>query len=156
MRLRADVEDLATSASPIRLRDSRRVIRVPRMPSDDRRLLRAIAARGRRWGGHPTVADLSATVRLRLSSAFSRGSAAGVALEINSQVDRLDLDDVHARLAHERGVRLVIDSDAHSPAGLGALRWGVAVARRAWLQPDDVLNTRPLEAFRALLRRNRR
>jgi len=78
-----------------------------------------------------------------------------VAIEINSQIDRLDLDDVHARAAHDRGVTIIIDSDAHSPTALGGLRWGVSVARRAWLQPDDVLNTRPLAVFRSLLRRHR-
>ena len=77
-----------------------------------------------------------------------------MAIEINSQVDRLDLNDVHARLAKERGVTLiVISSDAHSRRGLGALRWGVVVARRAWLEPGDVLNTRPFDDFRAGLRR---
>jgi DNA polymerase (family 10) len=73
-------------------------------------------------------------------------------MEINAQVDRLDLDDLHARRARDAGVRIVISSDAHSAAGLGALRWGVTVARRAWLAPDDVLNTRSVEDFRAALR----
>jgi DNA polymerase (family 10) len=79
----------------------------------------------------------------------------GVAMEINSQIHRLDLSDSHARLARARGVKLVISTDAHSPASFGLLRWGVIVARRAWAEPDDVLNTRPLEAFRASLRRHR-
>ena len=87
---------------------------------------------------------------------FAAAAAAGVALEINSQVDRLDLDDTHAKRARDRGVKLLIDSDAHAPAALGVLRWGAAVARRAWLEPDDVLNTRPVDAFRAMLRRHRR
>ena len=121
------------------------------------RLLRAIACPWVDVLGHPTGRLIlkREPYGFDIERVFAAAAAAGVALEINSQVDRLDLDDVHARLAHERGVKLVIDSDAHSPAGLGALRWGAAVARRAWLQPDDVLNTRPLEAFRALLRRNR-
>ena len=72
-------------------------------------------------------------------------AAAGVALEINCQIERLDLDEHHARLARDRGVKLIIDSDAHSPAALGLLRWGVTVARRAWLEPGDVLNTLPVE-----------
>ena len=76
-------------------------------------------------------------------------------MEINSQVDRLDLDDAKARIAKEHGVKLIIDSDAHSPAGLGALRWGALTARRAWLEPGDVLNTQPLDRFLASLRRNR-
>jgi DNA polymerase (family 10) len=120
-------------------------------------LLRAIACPWVDVLGHPTGRLIlkREPYGFDVERVFAAAAAAGVALEINSQVDRLDLDDVHARLAHEHGVKLVIDSDAHSPAGLGALRWGAAVARRAWLQPDDVLNTRPLEAFRALLRRNR-
>jgi DNA polymerase (family 10) len=80
----------------------------------------------------------------------------GVALEINCQAHRLDLSDVHARLARDRGVPIVISSDAHSRHAFGALRWGVLVARRGWLEARDVLNTRPLDDFRARLRRNRR
>jgi DNA polymerase (family 10) len=79
-----------------------------------------------------------------------------VALEINSQPARLDLNDAHARLARERGVTLVISTDGHSVKELGNLRWGVQTARRAWATPDDVLNTRDLEALRPMLRRNRR
>jgi len=79
----------------------------------------------------------------------------GVALEINCQVDRLDLNDIHARLARDRGAPIVISSDAHSRRGFGVLRWGVLVARRAWLTSADVLNTRPFEQFKAGLRRHR-
>jgi len=79
----------------------------------------------------------------------------GVALEINCQLHRLDLSDVHAKLARDRGARLVISTDAHSKAAFGRLRWGAVIARRAWLQPSDVLNTRPFDEFRASLRRNR-
>jgi DNA polymerase (family 10) len=91
-----------------------------------------------------------------LDRVIAAAAAAGVALEINSQIDRLDLDDAHARTARDRGVKLLIDSDAHSPAALGNLRWGVTIARRAWLEPKDVLNTLPVDAFRVALRRNRR
>ncbi|MGH9373319.1 MAG: DNA polymerase/3'-5' exonuclease PolX, partial [Vicinamibacterales bacterium] len=94
-------------------------------------------------------------VRAHMDRIFDLAAARGVALEINSQPDRLDLDDVLARRARERGVKILIDSDAHSPAALGNIRWGATVARRAWLELDDVLNTRPIESFRASLRRNR-
>jgi DNA polymerase (family X) len=80
----------------------------------------------------------------------------GVALEINSQAYRLDINDVHARLARQRGVDIVISSDSHSREAFGVLNWGVTVARRAWLEPGDVLNTLPFDEFRARLRRNRR
>ena len=87
--------------------------------------------------------------------AIVRAAAAkGVALEINSQPERLDLGDAHARLARDHGVRVVISSDAHSRAAFGSLRWGVSVARRAWLEPTQVLNTLPLEAFRRSIRRH--
>jgi DNA polymerase (family 10) len=122
------------------------------------RLLRAIACPWVDILGHPTGRLILKREPYRFDAerVFTAAAAAGVALEINSQIDRLDLDEVHARLARARGASLIIDSDAHSPAGLGVLRWGAAVARRAWLQAGDVLNTRPIDEFRALLRRNRR
>ena len=122
------------------------------------RLLRAIACPWVDVLGHPTGRLILKRDAYRFDAerVFTAAAAAGVALEINSQVDRLDLDEIHARLARERGAVFVIDSDAHSTAELGTLRWGVAVARRAWLQPDEVLNTRPMDECRARLRRNRR
>jgi DNA polymerase (family X) len=66
----------------------------------------------------------------------------GTALEINSQPDRLDMRDMHARLAGEAGVRIPITTDAHSIGALGYAELGVAQARRAWLTKEQVLNTR--------------
>jgi DNA polymerase (family 10) len=68
--------------------------------------------------------------------------ATGTFLEINSQPDRLDLSDVHARAAREAGLKLVIDSDGHQIGALDYVELGVGLARRAWLERDDVLNTR--------------
>jgi DNA polymerase (family 10) len=79
----------------------------------------------------------------------------GVALEINSQAYRLDVNDTHAKLARDRGVPLVISSDSHSRKAFSVLRWGVITARRAWLEPRHVLNTRPFEELKAALRRHR-
>jgi DNA polymerase (family 10) len=90
-----------------------------------------------------------------IQAVIDAAAARGVALEINCQVDRLDLSDVHAKLARDRGARLVISSDAHSSRRAGALDFGVLVARRAWLEAKDVLNTRPFDEFRAALRRSR-
>jgi DNA polymerase (family 10) len=94
-------------------------------------------------------------VRFRLDAVIDRAAALGVAFEINCQVDRLDLSDAHARLAHERGASIVICSDAHAAGALALRRWGIVVARRAGLSRQDVLNTRPFKAFRAGLRRYR-
>jgi len=93
--------------------------------------------------------------RINFDRVVAAAAAAGVALEINSQIDRLDLDEHHARLARDRGVKLVVDSDAHSPIALGNTRWGIGTARRAWLTPADVLNTLPVEHLRNALRRTR-
>lgn len=62
-------------------------------------------------------------------------------LEINSFPDRLDLDDVHVKLAKEHGVQFVLGTDAHSVANLPFMRFGIATARRGWLEKKDILNT---------------
>jgi DNA polymerase (family X) len=77
----------------------------------------------------------------------------GCYLEINAQPLRLDLDDVHAKAAHDRGVLLSIASDAHSGDQFAFLANGVRQARRAWLTKKEVLNARSLEELRLLLRR---
>ena len=122
------------------------------------RLLRALENPWVDVLGHPTGRLLLKRdgLRMNLDQVTAAAARYGVALEINCQVDRLDLNDAHARLARDRGVRVVISTDAHSVAALGNLRWGVQMARRAWLGPDDVLHTRDLDALRPLLRRNRR
>lgn len=79
-----------------------------------------------------------------------------VALEINANPSRLDLDEVHARRAAELGILLSINTDAHSPADLELAEYGVSVARRAWLSAAQVLNTRsPLEIHRWLAEHRR-
>jgi DNA polymerase (family X) len=122
------------------------------------RLLRAIEHPNVDIVGHPTGRLIlkRQPYQVDMDAVIDAAAAHGVAIEINCQVDRLDVNDVHAKLARDRGVPLVISSDAHSRHAFGRLRWGVMVARRAWLQPGDVLNTRPFEDFRAALRRNRR
>lgn len=77
----------------------------------------------------------------------------GCFLELNAHPERLDLIDVHCRLAKEEGVMVSINTDAHSTLDIDNLRFGVAQARRGWLEKDDVLNTRPLKALRPLLKR---
>jgi DNA polymerase (family X) len=121
------------------------------------RLLKAIESPVVDILGHPSGRlllrrDAYAVDMRRVIEAAARH---GVALEINAQVDRLDLNDAHARMAKEAGAKLVIDSDSHSQGGFESLAWGITVARRAWLTADDVLNARPVDAFLAGLRRHR-
>ena len=68
--------------------------------------------------------------------------ARGCFLEVNSQPDRLDLNDVHCRMAKERGAKLAISTDSHSTGSLEFIRYGIDQARRGWLEADDVVNTR--------------
>ncbi len=121
------------------------------------RILRAISCPYVDILGHPTGRRLlkREPYKVNVTRMIDAAAAAGVAVEINCQVDRLDLCDSHAKLACERGATIVISTDSHDRGGLQRLKWGVLVARRAWLRRDDVLNTRPVEAFRAGLRRNR-
>src|SRR5439155_11591997 len=77
----------------------------------------------------------------------------GTFLEINSQPDRLDLRDVHARAAAEAGVKLAVTSDGHSVRALAYPELGVAQARRAWMTADQVLNTRSWDEIEQLLAR---
>jgi DNA polymerase (family X) len=76
---------------------------------------------------------------------FEAARETATAIEINSDPARLDMSDVHARMASESGVLISIDSDAHHPDSLGLVRYGIGIARRAWIEPRQVVNTWPLE-----------
>lgn len=77
----------------------------------------------------------------------------GCHLEVNACPDRLDLTDVAAQAAKRAGVKLAISTDAHAPASLDWIRFGVDQARRGWLEPQDIINTRRLANVRLLLKR---
>ena len=91
---------------------------------------------GRRKGNPIDLAEVIGTAREN-----------GKMLEIDGEPQRLDLDDAWARRAMEEGVPIVIDSDAHSVGELDNAGYGVTVARRAWLRPEDVANTKGLRKF---------
>jgi DNA polymerase (family 10) len=94
--------------------------------------------------GHLTGRRLSrrSGAEVDVERIVARAAETGTALEINAQPDRLDMRDVHARLAGEAGVRIPVTTDAHSVAGLGYAEFGIGQARRAWLTREQVLNTR--------------
>lgn len=93
---------------------------------------------------------------LDLEQVFSVAKETGTLLEIDGAPGRLDLDDVHVRRARAVGVQIVIDSDAHSPEGFDGLFYGVAMARRGWLEAKDVLNTLEWQELKSKLKRNKR
>jgi DNA polymerase (family 10) len=121
------------------------------------RLLRAMECPWVDVLGHPTARRLLRrdAMRYDFEAVTARAASLGVAMEINCQIERLDLNDTHARMARDRGVRLVISTDAHSTLELQNQHWGVQTARRGWITPEDVLNTRDLDSMRTGLRRHR-
>ncbi len=76
----------------------------------------------------------------------------GVVMECNAYPDRLDLNDVHLRMAKRRGVKIVISTDSHSTTHLPLMKYGVITARRGWIEKKDVINARPLAELLAALR----
>jgi DNA polymerase (family 10) len=76
----------------------------------------------------------------------------GTFLEINSQPDRLDLRDVHARVAGEAGAYVVVSSDAHQVKALDYVEFGIAQARRAWLTAEQIANTRTWAQLKKLMK----
>jgi DNA polymerase (family 10) len=93
--------------------------------------------------GHPTgrLIQEREGADLDMEAVLQAAAETGVALEINAHPARLDLDDLHARRAKELGIPIAINTDAHSEEDLDMLPYGVATARRAWLEPKDVINT---------------
>jgi DNA polymerase (family 10) len=93
--------------------------------------------------GHPTgrLIQEREGADLDMDAVLKAAAESGVAMEINAHPSRLDLDDIHARRARELGIPIAINTDAHSKGDLDMLPYGVATARRAWLEPKDVINT---------------
>ncbi|MCK8519255.1 DNA polymerase/3'-5' exonuclease PolX [Methanoculleus sp. 7T] len=104
--------------------------------------------------GHPTGRILLTRepYRIDLAAVFDAAAALGVLMEINAFPSRLDLSDVNCRQAREHGIRFSLGSDAHSRENLRYMEFGVATARRGWLAAEDIVNTRPLEDLRGVLR----
>jgi DNA polymerase (family 10) len=93
---------------------------------------------------------------LDMEAVFKVAAEHGVALEINAHPVRLDLNDINARRAVEVGALLSIDTDAHSESDLDMLQFGVATARRGWVEPEKVINTWPAEQLLSWLKSHRR
>jgi DNA polymerase (family 10) len=90
-----------------------------------------------------------------MQAVVEQAVATGCALELNATPDRLDLNGAWARRALQLGARFTVSSDGHSTKELDFMQFGVGQARRGWLTPADVLNTRPLDELRALLAQRR-
>jgi DNA polymerase (family 10) len=107
--------------------------------------------------GHPTGRLLGRRdpFDLDMEAVIDKAAETGTIMELNEHPERLDLNDVHLRMARKRGVRVAIDTDAHEAGQFSHIRWGIATARRGWIAPGDVLNAQPLDVMRSWLKRSR-
>ncbi len=105
--------------------------------------------------GHPTGRLLLRrdAYALDMDAVMKAAAQYKVAMELNAYPDRLDLCDVHLRMARERAIPIVINTDAHHPTHMDLIKYGVLQARRAWLGPANVLNTLPLGTFKKAMRK---
>jgi len=105
--------------------------------------------------GHPTgrIINSRQPYDVDLERVMKGAKETGCYLEINAQPDRLDLADIHIKKGRDMGVKFAISTDAHATSHLDFMRFGVAQARRGWLQPEDVLNTRSWDELKKLLKR---
>jgi len=113
------------------------------------RLLRAIENPNVSILGHPTGRQLlrREAYQFDMDAILKTAAKHRVAMELNSYPDRLDLCDLHLRMAKQSGVKIVINTDSHHTSHLEKIKYGILQARRAWLTKADVLNTLPAEKF---------
>lgn len=118
------------------------------------RLLRALGNRNVSILGHPTGRLLLKRdgYKFDVEAVLSAAAQNKVAMELNAYPDRLDLNDVHLRMARDRGVKIVINTDAHHTSHFEKIRYGILQARRAWLTSRDVLNTLPERELRKAMK----
>lgn len=93
---------------------------------------------------------------LDMEAVLTKAAETGTVMELNAHPERLDLNDVHLRMARKLGVQVVINTDAHEAGQFSHLRWGIATARRGWIPSSEVLNAQPLPELLSRLKRNRR
>lgn len=119
-----------------------------------RRLVRAIENPNTSIVGHPTGRLLLRrdAYQLDIEAVIQAAAKNGVAMELNAYPDRLDLNEVHLRLAKQHGVKIVINTDSHHTSHMEKMRYGIMQARRAWLTKDDVLNTLPVAEFAKVMK----
>lgn len=123
-----------------------------------RRVLKAIYNPYVNIIAHPTGRMLAKRepYEIDVDAILKAAAETNTVLEINSSPDRLDLNDELARKAKEMGVKIVINTDTHELEGLNDIKYGVWVARRAWLEKEDVINTYPLPRLMEILSQKRK
>lgn len=111
------------------------------------RMVKAIESGAMDILGHPTgrIINSRDAYEFDIAKVFDAAKAHSVAMEINASPNRLDLNDLHIRMAKECGLKFCINTDAHSFTEFPTIRFGIYMARRGWLEASDVLNTYPAD-----------
>jgi DNA polymerase (family 10) len=124
-------------------------------PRDEmtRRVLKGMSNSNVSILAHPTgrIINEREPFEIEMEAVIAAAAQQKVALELNSHPDRLDLKDVHCRQAKEAGAKVSTNTDSHADQQLRNMRYGIATARRGWLEPDDVINTYSLAKLRKFL-----
>jgi len=127
------------------------------LPADQQteRIIRAMDNPNCNILAHPTARQIGKRppCGIDMGQLMEAAEERGCFLEINAQPDRLDLDDVYCKMAKDRGLKLAISTDAHGTEELAFIQYGIHQARRGWLEPEDVLNTRSWDDLKGLLER---
>jgi len=128
--------------------------RLPKKEQTDR-ILQALQNPHLNILGHPTgrLINKREPIAIDMEAVISEAKKKGVSLELNASPERLDLNDIHCKLAKEKGVKISISTDTHHHGQYALLKFGIATARRGWLTKKDVLNTLPVEKLLKALRK---
>lgn len=120
------------------------------------RILRALDNRYCNILAHPSgrLINVREPYEVDMQTIMNAARERGCFLELNAQPARLDLTDVHCKMAKDMGLKVAISTDAHNTAQFDYMRFGIGQARRGWLEARDVLNTRGLAELKKLLRRD--
>ena len=104
---------------------------------------------------HPTgrMIGVREPIALDMERILAKAKEYNIHMEINAQPERLDLTDIHAKMAKEMGVKMAIDTDSHNIFSLRYMEYGVNQARRGWCEKSDIINTRSLDELKKLLKR---
>jgi DNA polymerase (family 10) len=118
------------------------------------RIIRAMDSRYCHILGHPTgrLINKREPYDVDMERVMEAATERGCFMELNAQPERLDLNDSHCKMAKEMGVKVSVSTDAHSIDDLNHMRFGVGQARRGWLEPGDVINTRSWKELKELLK----
>ena len=119
------------------------------------RILRALENPYVRILGHPTGRQIlrREPFNFDIEKVFHAAQRLGVILELNAHPERLDLCDRHVKLAHDKGMKIILSTDAHRTEHFKLMRYGVVTARRGWMEKSDILNTYPSEKLLSSLRK---